>query len=259
MRQVVCLKWGDKYSPEYVNRLYAMVERQLHHKHRFYCVTDNPAGLDPTIHVIPLPDHGLHGWWNKMWLFSPQFPLQGECLFLDLDVVIAEPIDCLFEFAPEKAFCSIKDFVRDEFNTSVVRWHAGDPRITRIWHDFLQFVAQLQASPWERLKRLGHYLRRRLSLKARKRIHRSGELTHLGRYQGSQKWLSERIWEKPWVAAYPRGWCFSFKWGSDKRLALADQRPEGHWEEGGRVAVFEGRPKPHECLNVPWVAQHWGR
>ena len=27
---VVCLKWGTKYGPEYVNRLYRMVARHLH-------------------------------------------------------------------------------------------------------------------------------------------------------------------------------------------------------------------------------------
>jgi len=28
-RHVICMKWGTKYGPEYVNRLYAMVRRHL--------------------------------------------------------------------------------------------------------------------------------------------------------------------------------------------------------------------------------------
>jgi hypothetical protein len=29
LRNVICMKWGTKYGPEYVNRLYAMVRRHL--------------------------------------------------------------------------------------------------------------------------------------------------------------------------------------------------------------------------------------
>ena len=29
-RTVLCMKWGTKYGPEYVNRLYGMVRRHLH-------------------------------------------------------------------------------------------------------------------------------------------------------------------------------------------------------------------------------------
>lgn len=258
MRQVVCLKWGDKYAPDYVNRLQTMVKRHLSCEHRFYCITENPQGLNPDIHIIPLPEQGLNGWWNKMWLFSPEFPLRGECLFLDLDIVIAEPIDCLFDHLSGRPFCSIKDFVREEFNTSVVRWRAGDPKLVAVWESFLEFVVHLESSPWERLKRQWSFGRQRLSLKARKRIQSPRQLSHLGGYKGSQKWLWEQIWQQSWAVTYPLGWCFSYKWGSDKHLALANHRPVGVWEEGGCVAIFEGRPKPHESLNTPWVAQHWG-
>ena len=51
---VVCLKWGDKYGPEYVNKLYRMVQRNLTIDHEFVCFTENPANLDLGIKVIDL-------------------------------------------------------------------------------------------------------------------------------------------------------------------------------------------------------------
>lgn len=258
MRQVVCLKWGDKYSPDYVNRLQRMVRRHLTGDLHFYCVTDDSTGLAAGTEVIPLPEQGLTGWWNKLWLFSPEFPLRGPCLFLDLDIVVAAPIDCLFEHEPERAFCSIRDFSRDEFNTSVVRWQAGDARLAAVWAAFGDFVARLERSPWQRLALRWHFWRWRLALKARKRIRSAAQLTHLGRYRGDQKWLSEHIRHQPWAGAFPSGWCFSYKWGADKAEARRSGRAPGQWQDGGRIAVFEGRPKPHECGHVSWVADNWG-
>ena len=38
---VVCLKWGNKYSAEYVNKLYSMVKRNLTIDYEFVCFTEN--------------------------------------------------------------------------------------------------------------------------------------------------------------------------------------------------------------------------
>ena len=32
-RTILCMKWGSKYGPEYINRLYAMVRRHLRGEH----------------------------------------------------------------------------------------------------------------------------------------------------------------------------------------------------------------------------------
>ncbi|RZI92081.1 MAG: glycosyltransferase, partial [Rubrivivax sp.] len=48
-RNVICMKWGTKYGPEYVNRLYAMVRRHLTGDFRFVCLTDDPAGIRPEV------------------------------------------------------------------------------------------------------------------------------------------------------------------------------------------------------------------
>lgn len=60
MLSVVCFKWRpaanyrSQFGPETVNVLRHMVARHYAKPHRFICVTDDPAGLEPGIEVVPL-------------------------------------------------------------------------------------------------------------------------------------------------------------------------------------------------------------
>ena len=69
-KNVVCIKWGDKFSADYVNKLYSMVQRNLSLKHRFICLTEDPADLNPNIEVFPLTRNDLEYCWNKLVLFE---------------------------------------------------------------------------------------------------------------------------------------------------------------------------------------------
>lgn len=121
---VVCVKHGDKYGPEYVNRLYAMVRRNCSSLPGFVCFTENGEGLDADIQVQPLPGAGLAGWWNKVALFRRDLPgVTGRVLYLDLDVVVTGNLDPLL--------CHPGDFVIMDndyvpgFNSSVMLFEAG--------------------------------------------------------------------------------------------------------------------------------------
>ena len=56
---VICIKWGTKYGPDYVNKLQSMVQRHLHRPFRFVCMTDDTTGIDPAIEVKPIPMVGF--------------------------------------------------------------------------------------------------------------------------------------------------------------------------------------------------------
>ena len=56
---ILCMKWGDKYGPEYVNRLYNMVKQHLTLPFTFICLTDDPTGINPAVQCHPIPDLGL--------------------------------------------------------------------------------------------------------------------------------------------------------------------------------------------------------
>ena len=259
MVNVTCLKWGTKYPPDYVNRLHRMVKRHLARGYGFFCVTDNPQGLERGIEVIPLPDIQLVGWWNKLWLFSEDFPLRGSSLFLDLDLVILRNLEPILDFDDEKLFVSIADYVREEeFNTSVFRWQPGASELIRVWQDFLSFTADLEQSPRAAMQKHFNFLRKRFALKRRKRISSMSELTLLGGYTGDQRWLSEQIWHQPWTSTLPAGWCCSYKWGAGKAAGRLERRQVGELPQNCRVVVFEGRHKPHECLHLPLVRDNWG-
>jgi hypothetical protein len=86
--RVICVKWGDKYGPEWVYHLHSMVSKHLTLPHQFVCMTDSPI---PDIECIPCAD-GLPSWWSKVGLFRPGlFP--GLNLYLDLDVVVTSSLD----------------------------------------------------------------------------------------------------------------------------------------------------------------------
>lgn len=85
--RVICVKWGDKYGPEWVYRLRQMVARNLSIEHDFVCITDRPI---PDVQCFPCVEN-LPTWWSKLSLFATNFP--GLNLYLDLDVVITGSID----------------------------------------------------------------------------------------------------------------------------------------------------------------------
>ena len=88
----VCVKWGTKYSSDYVNALYCAVKRNLPPSYRFrmVCFTEDSAGISGEIRCIPfLPQTTpWTGWWNKAQVFAPHSDLDGWLLYLDLDTVV---------------------------------------------------------------------------------------------------------------------------------------------------------------------------
>jgi hypothetical protein len=119
---VCCLKAGDKYGPEYVNILYAMVQLNVHMVgFDFVCFTDNPEGIHPWIRTVPLP-YDAPKWWGKMGLYRETIPgiKTPRIVFLDLDVAITGCLDPLIEYRDDD-FAMARDW-------PVGQWHPLDPR-----------------------------------------------------------------------------------------------------------------------------------
>ena len=104
-KQVVCIHWGTKYGPRYVNRLYAMVARNITPPFSFTCFCDDPTDFRPEIDAQPLPPldvvmpTGTLGIWPKARLWGETLgALRGPVLFSDLDLVITGSLDPFFEY-----------------------------------------------------------------------------------------------------------------------------------------------------------------
>lgn len=141
MISIYTVKWGEKYSHEHVNKIHEMCKEHITEEFDFYCLTEAPWGLNPDILVIDLPeDNYYEKWWNKLYLFDRTVVSQkGEKLFLDLDVVIQQNIDCIVDYDPEDnltfirtCWHNLKKMKRDvvdipwaytELNSSVLRWN----------------------------------------------------------------------------------------------------------------------------------------
>ncbi len=141
---IICLKWGNKFSHEHVNRLYRMVCKNFHGDFNFICHTENANEIDRNVIIQPLPDYDLEKWWWKLTLF--EYPTKVPSLFLDLDIVIQKDITHLKDYVVEDMLCTVKCYWKPHtkniseaphfdmnLNSSVMLWQ-GD--LTNVWNTF---------------------------------------------------------------------------------------------------------------------------
>jgi hypothetical protein len=232
------MKWGTKYGPEFVNKLYSMVERHLTVPHRFICFTDDSTGLHAGIETKPLPPMdlppGKERGWRKLSTFNaPLDDLTGPTLFLDIDVVIVGSLDEFFEYRPGE-FCIIHDWQkpwRVTGNSSVYRFEAGaHPEL------LAHFLANI-----DRVKK---------------------------EVRNEQAYLSRELFRQGKLNYWPKGWCASFKYGCMPKFPLNFFRVP-RLPSGVKVVVFHGLPNPDDALigkgsgllrhvlPTPWIADYW--
>ena len=231
MNHVVCVKWGNKYPANYVNVLKNMVARHTTIPYTFHCLTDDPAGIDPDVNIIKLPNEPhIKTWWSKLWMFSPDMPVKGNILFFDLDVVIFNKIDNLFSHNAGK-FMIIRDFNRCRIadwkhsNSSVMRWQSGT--MDYLYNEFAQKPDRV-----------------------------------MGNNHGDQDWITKRA--KDDINWWPDQWIRSYKWEmiglKDTKLLTENGkkffRTPARIEPTNSVAVFHGQPNPMECADK-FVVDNW--
>jgi len=145
MINIVCLKWGRKYGAEYVNRLCNAVRRNTTMDHRFWCFTEDPAGILPGIEILPLPwADKLDTWWNKIFLFAPDngLPHHEQILYIDLDTLIVSDIDDVMAVDQVPDIVVLRDFYQDIARTAghigsgIMSWRQG--QYPEIWQRFQQ-------------------------------------------------------------------------------------------------------------------------
>jgi hypothetical protein len=240
---ILCTKWGTKYGPEYVNRLYSMVSRNITRPYRFVCLTDDVTGLRSEVEAFELPKIGIadfdnrqpwtkaHGW-LKLTCFAPQVHnLTGPTLYLDIDIVIVGNLDCFFE--PEGDFFVIKEWDKrdDTGNTSVFRYNIGA---------HADALEPLRTNIPEATKHV----------------------------RNEQEYITQYIARQGRLKYWPAEWCRSFKRHCVKPFPMSwFKAPE--IPPNARIIAFHGKPNPPDAiagisgkwyrkvLPTAWVKEHW--
>lgn len=130
---LVCVRQGTKFGPEYVYILKDMLERNIQDtKYNFICFTDKPEEI-PGVETRPLPGN-LEGWWNKLYLFSADAGLKGQTFFFDLDTIIVDKIDDYLQY--NGRFLILRDFYRPKgLGSGLMSWEEGFG--TYLWDEFV--------------------------------------------------------------------------------------------------------------------------
>ncbi|MBA4249313.1 MAG: hypothetical protein C0432_01140 [Candidatus Puniceispirillum sp.] len=224
---IVTIKWGDKYSPDDVNRLYHSVRENTNFEVQFYCFTDNPQGLDESIIQYPLPPIQILDE-HKHYIYLKEAGLCDDYLghlkmqrvfFFDLDVVIVGNLDDLFAYPKNDEFVIIND-----------------------WNTKGNHVGQASMYSWM-VGTLGH-IKEEYEQRPHEIIQEFGT--------ASQEYLSNRVIQKyGQLIFWPKSWCVSFKQHCLPVWYLRYFKTPV-CPEGVKVIAFHGDPKPANAVKGQW-------
>ena len=256
MANVLCIKWGTKYDASYVNRLYTGVKKYMRgdggrQDFRFVCLTDDVTGIVDGVDVYPLPETGFDETafdakkggetWRKVGLFKENVAdLDGDTLFLDLDVVITGDISPLFAYAPG-AFVVIQDWL-EKRRAKYMPWRHGKVGNTSVF----RFHPTRHSSVFETFKHNQQWA--------------------LDTFRIEQQFVSWALRHD--MAFWPADWICSFK------RHCRPLFPLNHWlvpykPQGMKILVFHGYPLPPQAISgfknglfkstkpATWLGKYW--
>ncbi len=218
---VICLKWGERYGPEYVNRLYSMVRRNTSRELRFVCITDDTTGLRSEVETRPMPPFDLpetfrFKGFRRMFLFQESlYDLKGKVLHLDLDLILTGSIDDFFDYKPDEPYIVAENWTQPGAgigNMSVFRYEIG--ALTKIWDRF-------SADP----------------------------LGMLEKYVNSQTFCSRTLGE---FAMYPIEWCMGFKQSLIPKWPLNFFVVPKPPAKQVKAVAFTGKPDLEDVIAGEW-------
>ena len=221
IKQIICIKWGTKFGPEYVNRLYGMIARNITPPFRLFCFTDDGTGLHPDIAIRPLPVFeyeapvNTRGKWPKSRLWGDLGDVTGVVLFLDLDVIITGDLDPFFTF--------------------------GDPDDT--------ILGRNPNTPLERLGQTSVYRMRVGKLAPLQDIFRADPQSVANKYRYEQRFVTRNA--PGGVKFWPRGWLAHFRMHSVPVFPLNYLR-EPKLPKNSRIVIFAGALNPPDAIAGRW-------
>lgn len=242
---IVTLKWGTLYGPEYVNRLYRGVKRHLTIPFRFICFTEDTTDIMDGIECLDFPDFPVnpdYEWsaWRKFSLLRDDVPFDGLSMFLDLDVLITGPLDKFFEYGKPEDFIIIHNWVEPRKTLLRKTPDIGNSSCFR-------FMAKHYHFAYERMLAEGDQM--------------------VASYPTEQAGLTDTVRE--FKVYWPDEWVRSFKRHCQRPFPVNRLLPAKFCPEASIIA-FHGKPNPdqaiegfkgtkphHYTLPTDWILKHW--
>lgn len=214
---VICLLVGDKYTEEYVYKLKRMVARNTTVPHDFICFSDRPI---KGINTILIEDSDrFDPVWYKLWIptYKSMTPYNHK-VFFDLDVVIHNNIDILFQLQPTRI-----TVIRSAWKPGHISHAAGGTGINSsimVWRDDVTAWKAFIKSPD----------------------------SFMIKYNGIDKFIwNEHI---PWDSLPPIA--YSYREGA----SIEDSTPFTY-RPNMSVCIFNQYPKPDQLTDVDFIKEFW--
>lgn len=234
IKDCACVIHGDAYNWVYVERLYKMLCNNLSGEIRLHVFTEPGREVPKPFIKHELKEWpGISGprksWWYKIQMFDGNH-FQGKLLYFDLDVIITQNIDWLWDL-DDNYFWGIRDFRylwrtnRFDLNSSVLLWDTR--KFQWIWDDF-----------------------------SSKNINATTKLFH-----GDQDYLASVLTGKN-LAFFDVKKIKSWRWelkdgGLDMQSRLYRKPDTGTLIDNDTcIMVFHGNPKPHQ-LQDSVIDKYW--
>lgn len=231
-RNIICVHVGQKYSNEYVEKLYRACMRNSTIDFTFTILHDNKNyninGQNLRyVKVEPMNFLGSHNlWWYKMQAFRSDVAIADQNLLLDLDLVIVNSLEKFWNYHPLD-FVIIQDFNRQWFS-----------KYNRSNSSVVKFTPQLAKTIYD------NYMQ--------------NPLNYSRKFRGDQDYFDEYVENK---VRWPKKWAMSWKWevynggmtesNSNKYFELTT-----NLDLETSILVFHGKPDPHD-INDPLINNNW--
>jgi len=222
LKHIFCMKWGTAYGPKDVNIFYAMVARNITGEFKVVCFTDDASGIRPEVTCLPLPPLGCEippdvpGKWPKVALWTKNLAdMEGTALFIDLDSVIVDNIDCYFTYGDPNDVITARNWLnkfKKSGQTSVFRFPIGG-------HSYM--LENLQAD----------------------------SATVSRKYQYEQNYVTNNI--RGGIKFWPESWTRHFRIHSMGAWPMRYLRPPVK-PAGAKIITFPGMPKPEDAALGRW-------
>lgn len=236
IESICCFKWRPKegyrstYSGETVNILFRMCRRHYPDPFRFICVTDDPAGIDPAVEIVPLwndhaelehPSNYLYpSCYRRLKAFAPEMGkvFGKRFVMLDLDCVIVDDMRPVWNRGEDFVVWGGQTSHPKSINGSMILMNAGCR--PQVWTDFNPLYSPQNAK-------------------------------NAGFYGSDQAWIGYCLSGRDEARWTKQDGVFSYR-TDVKRL-------NGALPKGARMVIFNGKKDPwsREVKGLPWIGEFY--